>query len=205
MTAVPSRSGKLVYKDGIHNYLSFEHEGDTEYVVETDYTDGAGSFSLNKDGELVWADRKDGSKIVFFRTDTEVSGAAAPELFPRVLQLCRYIPDHKLLPEAAGFMTDDLYKAFADAFNAPAAEDGTIDDSEWLYNLVTGNGGALPFYSVESVVRTAPDQALATVSVRDLWEEGGEPSGEPRRHRMNLVLQDGRWLIADFDDCKQKL
>ena len=205
MTAVPSGFGKLAYKDGVHSYLSFAHEGDSEYVVETDYVDGSGSFSLNKDGELVWSDRKDGSKIVFFRTDTEVSGAAAPELFPRVLQLCRYIPDHKLLPEAAGFMTDDLYKAFADAFAAPPAEDGTIDDREWLYCLVTGNGGALPFYSVESVVRTAPGHALATVSVRDLWEEGGEPSGEPRLHTMDLLLQDGHWLIADFDNCKQKL
>ena len=205
MTAVPSRSGKLVYKDGIHNYLSFEHEGDAEYVVETDYTDGAGTFSLNKDGELVWNDRKDGSKTVFFRTDTKVDGAAAPELFPRVLQLCRYIPDHQLLPEAADYMTEDLYQAFADAFDAPAAEDGTIDDREWLYNLVTGNGGSLPFYSVASVVRTAPAEALATISVQDLWEEGGEPSGEPRRHQMNLILQDGHWLIADFDNCKQKL
>ena len=205
MTAAPSRSGKLSYKDGTHTILSFEHEEDTEYVVETDYTDGTGTFSLNKDGELIWTNRKDGSKTVFFRTDTAPDGVAAPELFPRALQLCRYIPDHQLLPEAANFMTADLYKAFADAFAAPPAEDGTIDDREWLHNLVTGNGGALPSYSVESVVRTAPAQALATVCVRDLWEEGGEPVGEPRRHTMRLVLQDGHWLISDFDDCKKNL
>jgi hypothetical protein len=205
MAAVSSRSGKLSYKDGTHTILSFEYEADTEYAVETDYTDGTGTFALNKDGELVWTDREDGSKTVFFRTDTKVDGAEAPELFPRALQLCRYIPDHQLLPEAANYMTEDLYKAFADAFDAPPAEDGTIDDNEWLYTLVTGNGGALPFYSVASVVRTAPDEALATVGVQDLWEEGGEPAGEPRMHQMNLVLQGGHWLIADFDGCKQKL
>ena len=68
MTATPSRN-KFSYKNGRHSYLTFEHEGDVEYVEETDYTDGAGSFSINKDGELVWTDRKDGSKTVFFRID----------------------------------------------------------------------------------------------------------------------------------------
>ncbi len=205
MTAIPSRSGKLAYKDGSHSYLSFEHEGDTEYVEDNDYTDGSGSFSLNKEGELIWTDRKDGSKTVFFRTDPEADGTEAPELFPKVLQLCHYIPDHELLPEAEEYLAEDLFKALAAAFSAPPAEDGTIDDSEWLYCLVTGNGGALPSYSVESVIRTDPTHAVATVSVRDVWEEGGEPSGEPRPHRLDLVLRDGHWLISDIDGIKERL
>ena len=205
MTAVPSRSGRLTYSDGVHSYLSFEKEGDTEYVGETDFTDGKGSFSINKDGNLVWTDRKDGSKTVFFRTSPEADGAAAPELFPRVAQLCRYIPDHKLLPEAEGYMTAELYKAFEKAFSAPSAEDGTIDDSEWLYCLVTGNAGTLPFYSIESVVRMEPEHAVATVAVRDVWEEGAEPFGEPRLHRLDLSLRDGHWLISDIDGIKERL
>ena len=205
MTAVPSRSGKLVYRDGIHSFLTFERDGDTEYVEGNDYSDGTGFFSLNKDGDLVWTDRKDGSKTVFFRTDTSVDGVEAPELFPRVLQLCNFIPDHQLLPEAAEYLTDDFYKALDKAFSAPASDDGFIDDSEWLYCLVTGNGGSLPYYSVESVLRTDPAHAVATVSVRDIWEEGGEPSGEPRLHSLDLVLQDGHWLVSDFDDRKKDL
>ena len=205
MTAVPSRPGKLVYRDGTHSLLSFERQDDTEYTEEKEYTDGAGYFSINKDGELVWTDRKDGSKTVFFRTDTVVDGIEAPELFPRVLQLCNYIPDHQLLPEAADYLTDDFYKALDKAFSAPPAEEGFIDDNEWLYYLVTGNGGSLPYYSVESVLRTDPAHAGATVSVRDLWEEGGEPSGEPHLHRLDLVLQDGHWLVSDFDDVKKDL
>jgi len=204
MTTTPSRN-KLNYKNGKHSYLTFEHEGDAEYVEETTYTDGTGSFCINKNGELVWTDSKDGSKTVFFRVDPEAEGIEAPELAPLALQLCRFIPDHGLLPEAAGYMTDDFYKALDAAFSAPASEDGLIDDTEWLYYLVTGNGGALPYYSIESVERIDPTHAVATVGVRDLWEEGGEPSGEPHIHRMDLVLQDGRWLISDFDDCKEKL
>lgn len=205
MTAVLSSSGKLVYKDGVHSYLSFEYEGETEYVEDKDYSDGSGSFSLDKDGELVWTDRKDGSRTLFFRTDPEADGAEAPELFPRVLQLCRYIPDHELLPEAEEYMAADLYKAFKEAFSAPPAEDGTIDDVEWLYCLVTGNGGTLPFYSVESVIRTDRTRAVATVGVRDLWEEGGEPFSERRLHRLDLILRDGHWLISDIDGLKERL
>ena len=202
MTATPSRN-KLGYKNGRHSFLTFEHEGDVDYVEETTYTDGAGSFSISKDGELVWSDSKDGSKTVFFRVNPEAEGIEAPELAPLALQLCRFIPDHKLLPEAAGYMTEDFYKVLDDAFSMPAPEDGTIDDTEWLYYFVTGNGGSLPAYSIESVVRTDPTHALATVGVRDLWEEGGEPTGEKHLHRMDLVLQDGRWLISDFDGRKK--
>ena len=205
MTAVPSRSGRLTYSDGVHSYLSFEKEGDTEYVRDTEFSDGKGSFSIDREGNLVWTDRKDGSKTVFFRKDTEAEGAAAPELFPRVAQLCHYIPDHQLLPEAAGYMAVDFYNALDKAFSAPASEDGFIDDNEWLYCLVTGNAGTLPFYSVESVVRTDPEHAVATVAIRDVWEDGGEPFGEPRLHSLDLTLRDGHWLISDIDGIKERL
>lgn len=204
MAAIPSRN-KFNYKDGRHSFLTFEHEGDAEYVEETTYADGTGSFSINKDGDMVWTERKDGSKTVFFRKEPAAPGYEAPELAPRALQLCRYIPDHQLMPEAADYMTEDLYKALDSAFLAPPAEDGTIDDVEWLYCLVTGNGGALPSYSIESVVRTDPTHAVAVVGVRDIWESGGEPVGEMRSHQMYMVLQDGHWIIEDFDVLKSLL
>ena len=100
-------------------------------------------------------------------------------------------------------MTTDFFKALSDAFAKPAPDDGMIDDTEWLYTLVTGNGGALPSYSVESVHRADRTHATAVVGVRDLWEPGGEPSGELRLHQMDLVREDGHWLISDFDGRKQ--
>ena len=68
---------------------------------------------------------------------------------------------------------------------------------------MTGNGGALPAYSVQSVHRADRTHATAEIGVRDLWEPGGEPSGELRLHRMDLVREDGHWLISDFDNHLQ--
>lgn len=205
MSAVAGKGGALAYSDGRLVRFSFEHEGDTEYAEETVYTDGKGTFRINRHGELEWTDATDGSKTVFIRTDLNGDDTAiiAPELTGRVLELCSYIPDHGLLPEAARYMTAELFKAFSDAFAKPAPDDGTIDDSEWLYTLVTGNGGALPAYSVQSVHRADRTHATAVIGVRDLWEPGGEPSGELRLHRMDLVREDGHWLISDFDDHLQ--
>ena len=207
MTAAPGKGGALAYGDGRLARLTFEREGDTEYTEEVVYSDGTGSFSINRDGELVWKDGQDGSETLFIRTELNGDDSAiiAPELTPRVLELCKYIPDHQLLPEASGFMIADLFKALSDAFARPASDDGTIDDAEWLYTLVTGNGGALPYYSVGSVHRTDRTHATAVVGVRDLWEQGGEPSGELRTHSMELVLQDGHWLISDFDGVLARL
>ena len=204
MTAA-GKGGKLAYSDGRLARLSFEREGDTEYVEDVIYSDGTGSFRINREGELEWTDNTDGSKTTFIRTDLNGDDAAiiAPELYPRVLELCRYIPDHSLLPEASGYMTADFFKALSDAFEKPGADDGTIDDKEWLYLLVTGNGGSLPYWSVESVHRSDRDHATAVVGVRDIWEEGDEPSGELRTHTMELVRESGRWLISDFDSAKQ--
>lgn len=205
MSAVAGKGGALAYSDGRLVRFSFEHEGDTEYAEETVYTDGKGTFRINRHGELEWTDATDGSKTVFIRTDLNGDDTAiiAPELTGRVLELCSYIPDHGLLPEAAGYMTAELFKAFSDAFAKPAPDDGTIDDSEWLYTLVTGNGGALPAYSVQSVHRADRTHATAVIGVRDLWEPSGEPSGELRLHRMDLVREDGHWLISDFDNHLQ--
>ncbi len=205
MSTKPGKGGALTYSDGCLERFSFEREGDTEYVEEIVYTDGAGSFRINRKGELVWKDATDEVETVFIRVDLNGDDAAiiAPELTGRVLELCRYIPDHGLLPEASGYMTEDFFKALSDAFAKPAPDDGTIDDYEWLYTFVTGNGGALPAYSVESVHRADRSHATAVIGVRDVWEPGGEPSGELSLHQMDLVLKDGHWLIADFDGHKQ--
>ena len=205
MSAKPGKGGALTYSDGRLVRFSFEREGDTEYIEDVVYSDGAGSFRINRQGELVWKDATDDVETVFIRTDLNGDDTAviAPELTGRVLELCRYIPDHELLPEASGYMTEDFFKALSDAFAKPAPDDGTIDAYEWLYTFVTGNGGALPAYSVESVHRTDRSHATAVVGVRDIWEPGAEPSGEPSLHRMDLILEDGHWLISDFDGHKQ--
>lgn len=202
MTAVPGKAGALSYSDGSLVRMTFESQDDTEYSEETVYSGGTGSFRIDREGNLVWTDGSDGSETIFVRTDLNGNDSTliAPELIPRVLEVCEYIPDHLLLPDASEYMTEDFYKALSEAFDRPSvSEDGTIDEYEWLYTLVTGNGGALPVYSVESVHRTDRTHASAVVGVRDLWAPADGPSGELRLHHMDLVLQNGHWLISDFD------
>ena len=76
MSAVAGKRKALVYSDGRLSRFSFEREGDTEYVEETVYVDGTGTFRIDRNGELVWTDSKDGSETVFIRTDLN-----APRLF----------------------------------------------------------------------------------------------------------------------------
>ena len=82
MSAVAGKRGTLAYSDGRFVRLSFERDGDTEYVEDTVYIDGEGSFLINCHGELVWTDAKDGSKTVVIRTDLNGDDASiiAPEL-----------------------------------------------------------------------------------------------------------------------------
>ena len=71
-------------------------------------------------------------------------------LTDRTLELCQYIPDHVLKPEAKEAMTPDFFRALSEAFNAPVADYGEIGDNEWLWYFVTGNGGSEPVYSVKA-------------------------------------------------------
>jgi hypothetical protein len=76
MSAVAGKRKALEYSDGRLSRYSFEREGDTEYVEETVYADGTGTFRIDRNGELVWTDGKDGTETVFIRTDLD-----APRLF----------------------------------------------------------------------------------------------------------------------------
>lgn len=118
-------------------------------------------------------------------------------------ELCRYIPDHGIVSGSGSHMTADFLDALSEAFDAPDGSYGVERDNEWLYTLVTGNGGSIPYYEVVSVEENEGG-ATAKVSVRDLWEEGGEPEGEPRLHTMQMVREDGKWLISDFDGIKER-
>lgn len=119
----------------------------------------------------------------------------------RAAQLCQYIPDHELKPEAKDFMTEDFYDVLSAAFNA---ESLVPYDNEWLYTIVTGNGGTLPKYTVLSVNKTDDTHAVAEISVEQIWEDSTSAGGEAQIHKMNMDFVGEEWLIADFDDIKQQ-
>lgn len=123
-------------------------------------------------------------------------------LTDRTLELCQYIPDHVLRPEAKEAMTPDFFRALSEAFNAPVADYGEIGDNEWLWYFVTGNGGSEPVYSVKSVSQTDKDSACAIITVRQKWEDGSFAEKDTKEYEVLLKRVDGQWLLDDFDGKK---
>jgi len=123
-------------------------------------------------------------------------------LTDRTLELCQYIPDHVLKPEAKEAMTPDFFRALSEAFNAPVADYGEIGDNEWLWYFVTGNGGSEPVYSVKSVSQTDKDSVRAIITVRQKWEDGSFTEEDAKEYEVLLKRVDGQWLLDDFDGKK---
>lgn len=124
------------------------------------------------------------------------------DLAYRVLELCRYIPDHVLKPEAKEAMTPEFFRALSEAFDAPVADYMEIGDNEWLWYFVTGNGGSEPVYGVKSVSLTSKDSARAVITVRQSWEGVIDPKENPKEYVVMLKRTNGRWLLDDFDGKK---
>lgn len=115
--------------------------------------------------------------------------------------LCQYIPDHVLLERSKDFMTDDFYAVLDTMFNLPEHE---AMDHEWLYYFVTGNGGTIADYSVDTVELKDKTHAVALLTVRQKWEDGSfSPDEDIEEHRLYMEKVDGKWLISDFDEHKQ--
>ena len=119
----------------------------------------------------------------------------------RAAELCNYIPDHELLPAAKDYMTADFYAALDTMFNLDEWEPLA---HEWLYYFVTGNGGSMADFEVKEVHKTDATHALATILVRQMWEDGSfDPETDIEEHLLYMEKQDGSWLMSDFDGRKQ--
>ncbi len=130
------------------------------------------------------------------------------QLKKRAGELCQYIPDHELREEAREYMTADFYAVLDTMFNyLPEFE---AMDHEWLYYFVTGNGGTIADYTVTAVEMTDKDHAVATISVRQKWEEenvlmrecGNAEENDVEEHKLYMERVGGQWLMADFDGHK---
>lgn len=123
------------------------------------------------------------------------------KLKQRAEELCRYIPDHELLKRSRDYMTADFYAALDTMFNhLPEFE---AMDHEWLYYFVTGNGGTIADYTVTGVELTDDNHAVATLSVRQRWEDGSfDSASDVEEHRLYMERVDGKWLMSDFDEHK---
>ena len=124
------------------------------------------------------------------------------QLKERAAELCKYIPDHELLEKSKDYMTADFYAVLDTMFNQlPEFE---AMDHEWLYYFVTGNGGTIADYEVVGVEKTDKTHAVATIKVRQKWEDGSfDPNSDIEEHKLYMEKVDGQWLMSDFDGHKQ--
>ncbi len=118
----------------------------------------------------------------------------------RAAELCKYVPDHELLAQSKDYMTADFYAVLDTLFNLPEHE---AMDHEWLYYFVTGNGGTIADFEVVGVQQTDETHAVATVLVRQKWEDGTMDSeSDAEEHHLYMEYVDGQWLMSDFDEHK---
>ena len=142
-------------------------------------------------------------RILFYTLLTVTLAACqkSQTLEERAAELCAYIPDHELLEKSRDYMTEDFYAVLDTMFYRLPQHEAL--DHEWLYYFVTGNGGTIADYEVVKVEQTDKDHAVATISVRQVWEDGSfDPESDIEEHTLLMERVNGQWLMADFDDHK---
>ena len=142
-------------------------------------------------------------KVLFYTLLAVVLAACqkTQTLEERAAELCAYIPDHELLEKSRDYMTPDFYAVLDTMFYRLPQHEAL--DHEWLYYFVTGNGGTIADYEVVKVEQTDKDHALATISVRQKWEDGSfDPESDIEEHILSMERVNGKWLMSDFDDHK---
>lgn len=125
----------------------------------------------------------------------------AQTLEERAAELCAYIPDHESLEKSRDYMTPDFYAVLDTMFYRLPEHEAL--DHEWLYYFVTGNGGTIADFDVVKVEQTDSNHALATISVRQVWEDGSfDENTDIEEHRLYMERVNGAWLISDFNEHK---
>ncbi len=123
------------------------------------------------------------------------------QLQKRATELCAYIPDHQLLERSQDYLTPDFYALLDTMFNHLPEHEAM--DHEWLYYFVTGNGGTIANYTVTTVERIDPTHAVATVLVRQVWEDGSfDETTDLEEHQLYMERVGKEWLMSDFDGHK---
>lgn len=123
------------------------------------------------------------------------------QLQQRAFELCKYIPDHQLLEKSRDYMTTDFYSVLDTMFYRLPEHEAM--DHEWLYYFVTGNGGTIADYEVTGVEKTDRTHAIATINVRQVWEDGSfDEETDVEQHQLFMEKVDGLWLMSDFDGHK---
>ena len=124
------------------------------------------------------------------------------DLSERALELCQYVPDHVLKPEAKDYMTPEFFRSLSEAFDAPVVDYGEIGDNESLWYFVTGNDAATPEFTVKSLSLVDETHAVATIAVQNRSDVTQELFDDVAEYPVEMVRVDGQWLLDDFDGKK---
>ena len=124
------------------------------------------------------------------------------DLSERALELCQYVPDHVLKPEAKDYMTPEFFRSLSEDFDAPVVDYGEIGDNEWLWYFVTGNDAATPEFTVKSLSLVDETHAVATIAVQNRSDVTQELFDDVAEYPVEMVRVDGQWLLDDFDGKK---
>lgn len=141
--------------------------------------------------------------IILFTATTIISCSNKKDrLYERAFELCNFIPDHELVEESENYLTKDFYAVLDSMFNY-IPDDETLA-REWLYFFVTGNGGTIADYEVTDVNQIDDIHAVATIKVRQKWENGSfDETSDIENHKLYMEKIKGKWLMSDFDGHKQ--
>lgn len=121
-----------------------------------------------------------------------------PPTQQRVAQLIEFLPDHEIIPGSESAFAPEYFELLQQAWAVPSDGIGEIGSDEWLYYLVSGNGGRDPnrTISIENIIAQG-DGAEATFTITNF--------GVSIRHTLCLMKLNGTWVISDFDGTKIRL
>ena len=72
-----------------------------------------------------------------------------------------------------------------------------------MMDELTGNGGTIADFEVAGVEKTDNTHAVATIKVRQKWEDGSfDENSDVEEHKLYMEKVNGQWLISDFDEHK---
>jgi len=140
--------------------------------------------------------------FILFTILMAACGNKEEQLSERAAELCQYIPDHELLEQSKDFLTADFYAVLDTMFNHLPEHEAM--DHEWLYYFVTSNGGTMADFEVTGVEQQDETHAVATIRVRQKWEDGSfDENSDIEEHKLYMEKVGGLWLMSDFDGHKQ--
>lgn len=119
----------------------------------------------------------------------------AAELNEEQLQeIIKCIPDHGIEDIPSDAFTEEYYSALDEAWSIPDGGLGEIGNNEFLFYFVCGNDPCESHRGKLGEVTMKGDTTIVHFDIVHEEDRGTDP------HTLKLVMNNGQWLIADYDN-----